>query len=289
MTKEKKCCHCGKTKPLDGGYFISKKTADGHWHWCIDCEKEARQQTDEMKYCLSFSGGKDSTAMLILALEKKIPLDKIIYFDCEEFEFPEMHNHIEKVKKILGVKIDVCHTVKPFRQYLKELGWATPSLRWCTNEKINSIRRVLRFYRPHTSYIGFASDETMRVERAFKKNKARTRDKFMHFSFPLVDWNVSEKEALKICYSYGFDWDGLYKEWDRLSCWCCPLQSDSDIDKLKRVSPDLWERLWELDELAPRDFKWGFYKNSMSDCKKNKACSIFNVNKLYGQQQRLKL
>ena len=262
----KNCCHCGKAKELSE-FFVSQKTQDKHWHWCKECERKAKKNTDKMKYCLSFSGGKDSTAMLILALEKKIPLDKIVYFDCEEFEFPEMATHIEKVKKTLDVEIETVHTVKPFRQYLKEIGWATPSLRWCTNEKINSIRRFLRFYRPHTSYIGFAADEMRRVNKAFKKNKARKRDKFMHFSFPLVDWGITEKEALKICYSYGFDWGGLYKVWNRLSCWCCPLQSDKDIDKLKSTCPELWEKLWELDELAPRAFKWGFYKNSIK--KKN--------------------
>ena len=242
-----------------------------------------------MKYCLSFSGGKDATAMLILALEKKIKIDKIIFFDCEEFEFPEMHDHIKKVKNVLGIDITVCNTLKPFRQYIKELGWATPNLRWCTNEKINSIRRVLRFHRPYTSYIGFASDEMRRVERAFKKNKARKRDYFAHYSFPLVDWGVSEKEALKICRSYGFDWGGLYDIYSRLSCWCCPLQPDEDIVKLKDCKPKLWEKLWEMDKTAPHDFRWGMYKSSMSDCKKNRACSLFNVNELYGEQQRLRV
>jgi len=257
--KEKVCCHCHEVKPLSE-FFSSQKTSDKHWHWCKACERLARNQSDEMKYCLSFSGGKDSTALLILLLEKKMPIDKIIYFDCEEFEFPEMSTHIEKVKSVLGVKIEVCKTVKPWRQYLQEIGWASPHLRWCTNEKINSIRRALRFYRPCTQYIGYAADEKMRIKRANTKNEARNRDKFLSYSFPLVDWGITEKKALEICYAHGFDFGGLYQYWSRVSCWCCPLQGNKDLEKLKMIRPELYEKLCEMNELANEKYKWGHWQ-----------------------------
>ncbi|HFL3518279.1 TPA: phosphoadenosine phosphosulfate reductase family protein [Clostridioides difficile] len=34
-----------------------------------------------MKYIASFSGGKDSAAMLLLILEKRLPLDEIVFID----------------------------------------------------------------------------------------------------------------------------------------------------------------------------------------------------------------
>jgi 3'-phosphoadenosine 5'-phosphosulfate sulfotransferase (PAPS reductase)/FAD synthetase len=255
----KKCCHCQIVKPLSE-FFISQKTADKKWYWCKDCERLARNQSKEMKHSLSFSGGKDSTALLILLLEKKMPLDKIIYFDCEEFEFPEMRGHIEKVKSVLGVKIEECHAVKPFIQYIKEIGWASPHLRWCTNEKINSIRRALRFYRPCTQYIGYAADETMRINRANKKNEARKRDCFLKYSFPLVDMGITEKKALEICYAHGFDFGGLYEHWKRVSCWCCPLQNNKDLEKLKIVRPELYQKIIDMDKLAPDNYKFGSWK-----------------------------
>jgi len=255
----KKCCHCKIQKPLSE-FFTSQKTVDKKWHWCIECEKLARKQSGEMKHCLSFSGGKDSTALLILLLEKKMPLDKIIYFDCEEFEFPEMAGHIEKVKNVLDVEIEVCKAVKPFSQYIKEIGWATPWLRWCTNEKINAIRRALRFFRPCTQYIGYAQDETMRINRANKKNAARKRDAFLSYSFPLVDFGITEKKALEICYAHGFDFGGLYQHWNRVSCWCCPLQGEKDLIKLKQLRPELYRKLIEMDKNAPECYKFGAFK-----------------------------
>lgn len=256
----KKCCYCKKEKPTDN-YFINKRAADGHWAWCKECERKARKQSNEMKHCLSFSGGKDSTAMLILVIENKLPLDKIIYFDCEEFEFPEMHEHIEKVKSVLNVEIEVCRTVKPWKQYLQEIGWPAPWLRWCTNEKINSIRRQLRFFRPNTQYIGYAADEKKRINNATKKNMARKRDKWMHYRYPLGELGVTEKKALEICKAYGFDWGGLYDYWDRVSCWCCPFQRDSDLQKLKEIRPKLYKKFLEFDKLCPENHKYGHYKH----------------------------
>lgn len=51
-----------------------------------------------MKYIVSFSGGKDSTAMLFKLLEEKHPIDDIVFFDTG-WEFPHLLKHIKKVQK----------------------------------------------------------------------------------------------------------------------------------------------------------------------------------------------
>jgi len=43
-----------------------------------------------MKKIVCFSGGKDSTAMLIRMIEKKIEFDEVVFSDTE-LEFPEMY------------------------------------------------------------------------------------------------------------------------------------------------------------------------------------------------------
>ncbi|HBG8604073.1 TPA: phosphoadenosine phosphosulfate reductase family protein, partial [Clostridioides difficile] len=47
-----------------------------------------------MKYVASFSGGKDSAAMLLLILEKKLPLDEIVFIDTG-LEFEEIYDIID--------------------------------------------------------------------------------------------------------------------------------------------------------------------------------------------------
>ena len=54
-----------------------------------------------MEHIVSFSGGKDSTAMLLMMLEKNMPIDEIIFCDTGK-EFPQMYEHIEKVQKYIG-------------------------------------------------------------------------------------------------------------------------------------------------------------------------------------------
>ena len=46
----------------------------------------------------SFSGGKDSTAMLLRLLEEGVPVDVILFCDTG-LEFPALYDHIRKVDR----------------------------------------------------------------------------------------------------------------------------------------------------------------------------------------------
>ena len=74
----------------------------------------------------AISGGKDSTAMLLLMLERGMPIDAVIYADTG-MEFPEMAAHIEKLDELLcrerGIHINtVQHPTNPMVIGRKE-GW----------------------------------------------------------------------------------------------------------------------------------------------------------------------
>ena len=47
---------------------------------------------------------------------------------------------------------------------------------------------------------------------------------------------------------------GLYKDFKRVSCWCCPLQPLSALRTLYHKFPMLWEELKEMD--AKRSYKF---------------------------------
>ena len=60
---------------------------------------------DKPEYHLvSFSGGKDSTAMLLGMLERGMQIDCILFCDTG-LEFPEMYDHIAKLEKDTGMPI----------------------------------------------------------------------------------------------------------------------------------------------------------------------------------------
>lgn len=57
-----------------------------------------------MKYIASFSGGKDSAAMLLLILEKGLKLDDIVFIDTG-LEFKEIYDIIDDFEKRINFKI----------------------------------------------------------------------------------------------------------------------------------------------------------------------------------------
>ena len=65
---------------------------------------------------------------------------------------------------------------------------------------------------------------------------------------------MTEADCLAYCKERGFDWEGLYDIFHRVSCWCCPLQSLDELRQLRRHFPDLWERLRYMDAHTWRTF-----------------------------------
>lgn len=94
-------------------------------------------------------------------------------------------------------------------------------------------------------YVGIAVDEQYRLQ---KKSNLNNRH-------PLIDWGWTEKQALEYCYSKGFNFDGLYELFNRVSCWCCPLQPLSALKQLRKHFPELWSRLRELDLKTQTPFR----------------------------------
>lgn len=73
-----------------------------------------------MKHIVQFSGGKDSTAMLLMMLEKGMQVDEIIFCDTGK-EFPGMYVHIGKVEQYIGRKITTLKAEKSFDYYFAGL------------------------------------------------------------------------------------------------------------------------------------------------------------------------
>jgi len=124
-------------------------------------------------------------------------------------------------------------------------GWPSVFRRWCTRTKvevgINAYYRNLK--EDFICWIGFASDEKHRLKRPTIHKSEYEK------AFPLIDWNMTEADALAYCKSQGYDWDGLYDIFDRVSCFCCPLQQLKELRKLRSHFPHLWEKMlkWETD------------------------------------------
>lgn len=61
------------------------------------------------------------------------------------------------------------------------------------------------------------------------------------------------------CRAKGYDWEGLYNLFNRVSCWCCPLQPLSELRTLRKYFPDLWQQLKQIDAKS-----WILFKENAS-------------------------
>lgn len=209
---------------------------------------------DSKKSIVSFSGGKDSTALLLMMLERGMKVDYILFCDTG-MEYPQMYEHIDKVEAYISEKygkhITVLKAEHSFEWGLTQIvrkkgkragthgyGWSSMKNRWCTamlkREPVERFMREHGFNRSNTKlYIGIAADEPKRVHDDI---------------YPLFEWGITEEQALKYCYRNGFDWGGLYKERSRLSCWICPMTRRKEFKLLYRDFPELWAKLKELND-----------------------------------------
>lgn len=223
-------------------------------------------KSNEIYSAVSLSGGKDSSALLLLMIEKGLPIDCVLYADTG-MEFPEMEAHIAKLDDFLfrerGIHIPTLRHPHGFEWLMFEEpkqkpsclerrarlgvppygnGWPGAKVRWCTgqlkthliNKEVNRLKRD----KNALHHIGIAADESHRCKDD------------PHNRYPLVEWGITEAQALRLCYDRGYDWGGLYEIYNRASCWCCPLQRIGNLRNLRHHHPELWARLLDMDNRA---------------------------------------
>jgi len=229
-----------------------------------------RKDNADTYMAAAVSGGKDSTAMLLLMLERDMPIDCVLYADTA-MDFPEMQAHIAKLDDLLfherGIHITTLRHPRGFEWLMFNEpkskpsclerrakmgvppygnGWPGIKVRWCTGQlkthlmdkEVNRLKKEKRA----EVCIGIAADEAHRCKDD------------PHKCYPLVEWGITEAQALQICYDRGFDFGGLYEIYHRASCWCCPFQGTQELRNLRRHHPELWARLLDMDRRARAQF-----------------------------------
>lgn len=217
------------------------------------------------KTAISLSGGKDSVAMLLrLALALGQKPDVAIFFDGG-WEWPECIETVHRVCEMTGVPLYtvgaatgrgehrravtfdymLSEYVKTKGKRIGERGYGWPGMatRWCTRMKCAAIDREAKRLGCTTLLVGFGADEK---DRTLKETIHRKKG--IEVRFPLVEWGMTEAQALQYCKDCGFEWNGLYDVFPRVSCWCCPLQSNGELRALHDRYPAMWQELRRKQE-----------------------------------------
>lgn len=217
--------------------------------------------------------------MLLMMLERGESIHSVVYFDAGEWEFPQMHEHIDRLEEYVGMTFVRLSPRISFVEQMTETpvvvrkgqdkgmvrfvgrGWPSSLRRWCTRNKAETIDKWTRTNIPNpVRCIGFASDELNRTTRPTMLALGAVR-------FPLVEWSVSEANALAYCLARGFTWGGLYEHFSRVSCFCCPLQPLKELRKLRRHFPELWAKMlrWEQSMNRPWEHRRFHHEASIRD------------------------
>lgn len=218
---------------------------------------------EEMKnheWSISWSGGKDSTATVILCHEYGIPIKEIIYVrmmydDTLPATLPVMTDFVDNAIKVFegwGYNVKVVKSIKTAEQIVntvykrskyperngKRYGISNFGRGFCkfTGIKQNTIKSVNS---GEYEMIGYACDEIARLYRLVDNQ-----------SSIMAELGVTEQDAFDICRKYSL----LSPLYDlgikRDGCWFCPNAANLEIQYLKQHYPELVKKIYEMIDMC---------------------------------------
>lgn len=231
---------------------------------------ETAGHNGEEIYIASWSGGKDSTATIILAHENNEPLDIIVFcevmFDKETTgELPEKIHFVKNIAKPMfeswGYKVLILHHTKTFMDEFEHTRgekskWSGMKLGFPMAGKcyMNDAKRkpIQKFYRQlerenkkYKDYVGIAVDEQERLEAMKTRNTNQIS--------LLAKYGYTEQMAMQKCREYGLV-SPIYKFSKRDGCWFCPNASPKQIKQVRDNHPELWKKMTELEERSQNGY-----------------------------------
>ena len=234
-----------------------------------------------MKTILCWSGGKDSTASIIIAKEKGIHIDKIIMsevmFSHKDNISGEDTEHIEWVRNVAipkitewGYDVEILRDKADYlslfntvitRSKTKERNGKLRSFPvggMCVLNNYGKMRPIHQFKKTNCNkntieYIGIAVDEPERLDNMKSRN--------VNAISLLEKYNYTEKMANDLCAENNL-LSPIYarKVNRRQGCWFCPNRSIKQFAELYINEPEKWQLLVELsktDNLCSKGFKYG--------------------------------
>jgi len=209
------------------------------------------------KYIVSFSGGIDSTAMLLRLIELNKPIDQIIFADTT-LEFPEMYEWVDFIENYIGQEIIRTKPKKSFDEWFygaytrgkskgERRGFPKVIIPcyWQREAKLLPLQEYTK--NANFNYLGITYDEQHRIQN---------EDKCPILLYPLIEWRWTHDDCKQYLKEKGLE-HPLYKngKFKRTGCWLCPKQSLNSLESLYRYYPELWIKLKQYELDSPNGFR----------------------------------
>ncbi|MEM2414758.1 MAG: phosphoadenosine phosphosulfate reductase family protein [Thermoproteota archaeon] len=192
---------------------------------------------------VSYSGGKDSLALLLIALKSEI--EPVLFFNNTGLEMPETVKNVEDVSSRLGLKLMVADAGRAFWDYFESFGPPARDYRWCCKVcKLIPTSRAFLSQGEVLSLVGQRRRES--PERARSQNVWRNYwIKSALVASPINDWSMLQV-WLYLMMNNKIDLvNPLYfKGLDRIGCFMCPACRIAEFKIVEKLYPDLWQD-WE--------------------------------------------
>jgi len=191
-------------------------------------------------HVLSYGGGVNTSALMVLLVQKKMPFDVAVFADTVA-ELPETYSYLKVARDYLdknGVELKVVRSKTGSLYDTCKRRGVVPSKIWRWSTRDYKITPIHAFYRSLGTqiieYLGIAYDEIERMKPS--------REHYITSKFPLVDFKMTREDCIKVI-----------KEADlpipvKSGCFFCPFQDIPRWRELYVKHNDLFLKAMELEE-----------------------------------------
>lgn len=216
----------------------------------------------EREIILSYGGGRQTIAILVLIAQGKLPKPKLaIMADTgreRQATFDYLDNYAKPLMNDLGMEFVLAgHEYAKVDLYGSKGELLIPAYTqtgklptFCSSEwKKLVVRRKLRELgygpdRPVINWLGYSLDEVHRAKHSDKK--------WIENHWPLLfDVKLRLHECILLIEDFGLP------EPPKSSCWCCPHLKNPQLQEIKYLYPTDWKKAVKLDYLIRQNDKQG--------------------------------
>ena len=218
------------------------------------------------KNIIAWSGGKDSTATIILAHIHQVPIDEIIFTEVMydnrrgiSGELPVHINFIKKVAKPLfeewGFKVTIISAETDFLSHFNRViekptkhiehkgrSFGFPLGNMCAIRRDCKIKPAAMYLKNkygvdgYQQFIGICADEERRLESLHRAGNRSL----------LAEYGYTQQDARDLCESFGL-LSPSYQYSKRGGCFFCPFSKSLENAQMKRDNPDVWNEFVSLE------------------------------------------
>jgi 3'-phosphoadenosine 5'-phosphosulfate sulfotransferase (PAPS reductase)/FAD synthetase len=211
----------------------------------------------------SFSGGKDSSAALLVAKTLLPDKEFIALFVDIGAELPSVMWHVHEFSTWMKIPLEIIRGGKDFFSYVHKVGrWPSLIYRDCISQLI--IQPMSRHIKGH-----FNIDDIIFVRGGQAKQSVRgsvTREAGMGFPgqkklfyWNPIYWQTDETIIDVLQQTKAPIWEGYQQGFARTACWCCPGMCRKQAQALQKHFPILADQIRNMEKtlgmMAPTNNK----------------------------------